>query len=68
MEPNEELVRLKVIELRQRVGSQTEAIIELRDAGFAPSRIADLLGTSSNTVNVTLQKAKKAGRLRRRET
>jgi DNA-directed RNA polymerase specialized sigma24 family protein len=68
MDRQEELVRLKVIELRQRLGSQTEAIIELREAGFGPSRIADLLGTSSNTVNVTLQKAKKAGRLKIRES
>lgn len=59
MEPQEELVRLKVIELRQRLGSQAETITELNKVGFGPSRIAELLGTTANTVNVTLQKAKK---------
>jgi predicted transcriptional regulator len=60
MDPQEELVRLKVIELRRSLGSQTEAIVELSKAGFGPSRIAELLGTTANTVNVTLQKAKKS--------
>jgi DNA-directed RNA polymerase specialized sigma24 family protein len=67
MDPQEELVRLRVIELRHRFGSQTETILELSRAGFGPSRIAELLGTTSNTVNVTLQKAKKSGKLRRGE-
>lgn len=65
MDPQEELVRLKVIELRERLGSQTEAIVELNRAGFKPARIADLLGTTANTVNVTLQKAKKRNRRRK---
>jgi hypothetical protein len=60
MDPQEELVRLKVIELRRSLGSQTEAIVELSKAGFGPSRIAELLGTTANTVNVTLQKAKRS--------
>lgn len=38
--------------------TQAEVIIELSRAGFAPSRIADLLGTTSNTVNVALVRAK----------
>lgn len=59
MEPIEELVRLMAIELRQRAQSQGEAILELSKAGFGPSRIAELLGTTANTVNVTIQKAKK---------
>ncbi len=59
MQPIEELVRLMAIELRQRSHSQGEAILELSKAGFGPSRIAELLGTTPNTVNVTIQKAKK---------
>ncbi len=59
MEPIEELVRLMAIDLRQRSQSQGEAILELSKAGFGPSRIAELLGTTANTVNVTIQKAKK---------
>lgn len=67
MDPQEELVRLHVIDLRHRLGNQTEAILELSRAGFGPSRIAELLGTTSNTVSVTLQKAKKSGKLKRGE-
>jgi DNA-directed RNA polymerase specialized sigma24 family protein len=59
MEPIEELVRLMAIDLRRRSQSQSEAILELSRAGFGPSRIAELLGTTANTVNVTIQKAKK---------
>lgn len=59
MEPLEELVRLMAIDLRLRMQSQGEAIQELNKAGFGPTRIAELLGTTPNTVNVTIQKAKK---------
>jgi DNA-binding CsgD family transcriptional regulator len=44
------------------MGSQVETILELDRAGFRSSRIAELLNTTPNTVNVTLQKAKKQGR------
>ena len=59
MDPQEELVRLKVLELRNRAETQTEAILELSKAGFDAGRIADLLGTTKNTVNVTIQRARK---------
>jgi DNA-directed RNA polymerase specialized sigma24 family protein len=62
MDPQEELVRLEVRKLRREMGSQVETILELDRAGFRPSRIAELLQTTGNTVNVTLQKAKKQGR------
>lgn len=59
MDPQEELVRLHIIELRRRLETQTEAILELNRAGFDAGRIADLLGTTKNTVNVTIQRAKR---------
>ena len=59
MDPLEELVRLIAIDLRLRLPSQGEVIQELNKAGFGPSRIAELIGTTPNTVNVTIQKAKK---------
>jgi DNA-directed RNA polymerase specialized sigma24 family protein len=62
MDPQEELVRLHVLNLRRSVASQTDAILALDSAGFGPSRIAELLGTTPGTVQVTLQKAKKKGR------
>jgi len=62
MDPQEELVRLKALELRLRIGSQGDTIQEFSKAGFGNTRIAELLGTSANTVNVTLQKARKKAR------
>jgi DNA-directed RNA polymerase specialized sigma24 family protein len=67
MDPQEELVRLKVMELRRSEESQSETILALKQAGFAPSRIAELLGTTPNTVNVALQRAKKRGKPKRPE-
>ncbi len=62
LEPQEEIVRLLAIQVRRGSESQAEAILELSRAGFGPTRIAALLGTTANTVNVTLQKAKKRSR------
>jgi DNA-directed RNA polymerase specialized sigma24 family protein len=59
MDTQEEIVRLLAIDLRLRLGSQGEVIQELNKAGFGPTRIAELIGTTPNTVNVTIQKAKK---------
>ena len=59
MDAQEEMVRLLVMDIRLRLDSQGEAIRELSRVGFGPSRIAELIGTTANTVNVTLQKAKK---------
>ena len=68
MDPQEELVRLHLIDLRRSLGSQAEVIVEMSRAGFGPSRIAELLDTTANTVNVTLQRAKKTGKLKRQES
>lgn len=59
MDQQEEIVRLLVAQLRREAASQTDAILELRKSGFGPSRIAELLGTTANTVNVALATAKK---------
>ncbi len=60
MDTQEEIVRLLVSELRARFESQADAIRELDRAGFGPSRIAELLGTTPGTVNVTLTKGRAA--------
>jgi DNA-binding CsgD family transcriptional regulator len=57
-DPLDELVRLQVLQLRRTAKSQAEMIIEMGTAGFGQTRIAELLGTTPNTVNVTLQRAK----------
>lgn len=59
MDTQEEIVRLLAIQVRSRHESQVDAIRELSRAGFGPSRIAELLGTTAGTVNVTLAKSKR---------
>lgn len=59
MDTQEEIVRLLALQVRMVLPSQSDAIRELSRSGFGPSRVAELLGTTPNTVNVTLQKAKK---------
>jgi DNA-directed RNA polymerase specialized sigma24 family protein len=59
MEPSEEIVRLLVIQLRRSSPNQSDLIIELDKAGFGPSRIAELVDTTPNTVQVALNRAKK---------
>lgn len=55
----DEVARLLAILVRLQVPNQAHAIRELGKAGIGPKRIAELLGTTANTVNVTLAKAKK---------
>ena len=59
MEAQEEIVRLMVVQLRMQLPTQTDVISELHRGGFGPARIAELLGTTPNTVNVALQRVKK---------
>ena len=59
MSTQEETVRLLALLIRLVLPSQTATILELNRAGFGPARIAELLGTSANTANVAIQKAKK---------
>ena len=58
MDPQEEIVRLLALQVRRQFETQAEAIREFGKAGFGPTRIAELLGTTPGTVNVTLVKAK----------
>jgi predicted XRE-type DNA-binding protein len=60
MDAQEELIRLMVLQLRRTAKTKSEIIVELDRAGFGQTRIAELLGTTQNAVNVTLNKAKKA--------
>jgi len=60
----DEIVRLLSLLVRLELGNQSLATLEMSKAGFSPSRIADLLGTTPGTVSVTLQRAKKMTRRR----
>lgn len=55
----DDLVRLTAMQLRRDASSQNEMILEMSRVGFAPKRIAELLGTTQGTVNTTLQNARK---------
>ena len=61
MDAMEELTRLVAIQVRLSLPNQTAAILELSRAGFGPTRIAELLGTSPATAKVTIQKSRKKG-------
>lgn len=58
-EPIEELIRLVATQIRLSLPNQTQAILELSRAGFGPTRIAELVGTSPATAKVTIAKARK---------
>ncbi len=53
-----EISKLLVVNLK-REANQTDLIIELDKSGFTPKRIAELLGTTANTVSVALSQKKK---------
>lgn len=55
----DELVRLKVLELRRSAESQTDLILEMKSVGFVNSRIADLLDTTTDTVGASIRQANK---------
>lgn len=57
-DPLEDLVRLQIMQLRREAGSQAELIVELEQAGFGQPRIAELLGTTTGTVRVAIQRAR----------
>lgn len=61
----DELVRLKVLELRREAESQTDLILEMKEVGFENARIADLLGTTTDTVGASIRQAKKRKKSRK---
>lgn len=54
-----EIVALLAVQVKRGV-SQTTLIGELSDTGFQPKRIAEIVGTTSNTVRVALYHYKKS--------
>jgi hypothetical protein len=60
---DDEVVRLLALTVKLQVGSQAVAIGELSKIGFGPTRIAELLGTTVGTVNVTLQRQKRRSKV-----
>lgn len=55
------LIRLQAGNLVSELSGQREKMLALSRAGLTPKVIAEILGTTPNTVSVTLSKAKKSG-------
>lgn len=55
------LIRLQATLAVDRLGTQREKILFLSKAGLPPKEIADILGTTANTVSVALSKSRKSG-------
>lgn len=53
------MVRLLTILVKRDASNQNQIIKEMNEVGFSPKKIAELLNTSSNTVNVAIHLAKK---------
>lgn len=53
------LIRLQAISMVERFATQREKIAFLSKVGLGPKVIADILGTSANTVSVALSNMKK---------
>jgi DNA-directed RNA polymerase specialized sigma24 family protein len=54
----DEIVRLLALILRRTTENQTEAILLLSQAHLEPNRIAELVGTTADSVRATQSKAK----------
>ena len=59
MDAVDETNRLLATLIRMQCETQTQAILELHRAGIGSGRIAELLGTTANTANVTIQRLKR---------
>lgn len=55
------LIRLGATFMVERFSTQRERIAFLSKAGLGPKVIAEILGTSTNTVSVSLSKMRKGG-------
>jgi len=52
------ITRLLALNLVKDMKTQNEKILSLSSYGFTPTSIAEMLGTSSNTVNVALSRSR----------
>lgn len=56
------LIKLQAAALTMQMESTKEKIIFLSKAGLRPTLIADIIGTTTNHVNVTLSTARKSAK------
>jgi hypothetical protein len=64
----DELVRLVALSIRKGMETQAESIAAFAGAGIRTPRIAELLGTTTATVNSAQQKAKNRDKKAKRAT
>lgn len=57
----DKIIMLLSMNLVKEYKLQKDKIVELYKLGFKPKEIAEILGTTENTVNVTLSKSRKEG-------
>lgn len=57
------MVKLLAMNMMGKEGTQKDKIIQLYKIGLQPKEIANILNTTSNSVNVTLSNARKEGLL-----
>ena len=57
------LIKLQALSLTKDFDSQKEKALFLHRCGLEPRVIAEILGTSSNSVSVMLSKARKTGEI-----
>jgi DNA-binding CsgD family transcriptional regulator len=53
------IIRLLALNVVKDMKKQKEKILYLTSFGFGPTEIANLIGTTANTVNVSLSKSRK---------
>jgi DNA-binding CsgD family transcriptional regulator len=53
------IIRLLALNVVKNIKKQNEKILYLTSYGFGPTEIANLIGTTANTVNVSLSKSRK---------
>lgn len=58
------LIKLQAAALTTQMVSTKEKIVFLSKAGLRPKLIADIVGTTTNHVNVTLSNARKSAKLK----
>jgi DNA-directed RNA polymerase specialized sigma24 family protein len=61
MDTGEETLRLLATLVRQMSATQADAIAELSKAGFGPTRIAELLGTTTGTAKMAVRRSRAKG-------
>jgi hypothetical protein len=59
----DEVAKLLALLVRLQVGNQTQTILEFHKLGIAPTRIAELVGTTPATARVTVSQNKARAKL-----